>query len=319
MKLLAGTCYDPASQASKATSSLLAMTAFDTTNLRLTFTVPSNGAVLVRLRTVVGSAASVPQLLLGLLDHSNSDVVKARQAVLMPGVTSNSSSLVQPIAATFVITGLTPGASLTYDAAYGVEIVIASSVIRYGGPNDTTAANAGGGFSYEIFDAPGLLAAAAYDPGTAATLAAATSSVMAVIDTTNLRVTFTAPSSGNVWVRLRGVVTAISAAQGSFLWGVLDGATVRLRLRGAGGRNILAGQSGATADDWVFEAGGLVTGLTPGTSYTWDAAYGVENPGTNAVIAMGGPDDTTTNNAWGQFAFDVWNVDDLPRAIGSVA
>lgn len=38
MNLLGAKLYDPAGAVSKATSSLLAMTAFDTTNLRLTVT-----------------------------------------------------------------------------------------------------------------------------------------------------------------------------------------------------------------------------------------------------------------------------------------
>jgi hypothetical protein len=48
---------------------------------------------------------------------------------------------------------LTPGASLSWDAAYGVDIAVASSNINYGGPNDTTASNAWGGFAYEVWAA----------------------------------------------------------------------------------------------------------------------------------------------------------------------
>jgi hypothetical protein len=40
MALLAGVAYDPAAAVTKATSAALAMTAFDTTNLRVTFTGP---------------------------------------------------------------------------------------------------------------------------------------------------------------------------------------------------------------------------------------------------------------------------------------
>jgi hypothetical protein len=50
MALLAGVAYDPAAAVTKATSAALAMTAFDTTNLRVTFTAPANGKVLVRIR-----------------------------------------------------------------------------------------------------------------------------------------------------------------------------------------------------------------------------------------------------------------------------
>lgn len=316
MKLLAGTHYDPAAAVSKATSSLLAMTALDTTNLRLTFTVPSNGSVLIRTRHTWTGATTMPQLLFGALDHTNADAVKVRQAPLYGKVPSNAAAA-QMGTCSIIVTGLTPGASLTYDAAYGVEVVIASTNIKYGGPNNTTGNDAWGGFSYEIWDTPGLLGAAHYDPSSAAVSSSvAVAAAMTALDTTNLRLTFTAPSSGNVYVRLRGVVSGTTTATLTNYWGVLDGATVRFRSRGIGGQN---GASGTAAtDQLVTEASGLVTGLTPGTSYTWDAAFAAEGTAGGAVIKYGGPDNTTTDDAWGGFAFDVWNVDSLPRAIGSV-
>jgi hypothetical protein len=140
---------------------------------------------------------------------------------------------------------------------------------------------------------------------------------MTALDTTNLRLTFTAPSSGNVYVRLRGVMSGTTTNGATVNWGVLDGATVRYRARGVGGYASCGGSLIAT-DRQPYEATGLVTGLTPGTSYTWDAAYTVEIVGTSAVVEYGGPDDTTQDNAWGGFSFDVWNVDSLPKAIGSV-
>ncbi len=141
---------------------------------------------------------------------------------------------------------------------------------------------------------------------------------MTAIDTTNLRVTFTAPSSGNVTVRVRGVISGTTG--GSYWWhlGVLDGATVRFRLR-TGGRNITLSGTGAATDQLVSEASGLVTGLTGGTSYTWDAAYGVDTVLASGVFKMGGPNDATGNDAWGQFTFDVWNPGDIPRMIGSAS
>ena len=39
--------------------------------------------------------------------------------------------------AEFVATGLAAG-STNFDAAYGVEVVVASTNIKYGGPNNTT-------------------------------------------------------------------------------------------------------------------------------------------------------------------------------------
>lgn len=316
MKLLAGTNYDPAGAVTKAASSLLAMTAIDTTNLRLTFTVPSNGSVLVRMRGVMGGAASTAMVLFGVLDHTNSDVVKVRIAPLC-GKGASSTNQATALHASFVITGLTPGASLTYDAAYSVEVAVGSCVLRYGGANDTTVSNSGGGFAFEVWDTPGLLGAAHYDPGTAATASVASLLAMTALDTTNLRLTFTAPSSGNVYVHMRGVTTNTTVVANGTYWGVLDGATVRFRQKGVGGINSI--QTTAATDFQVMDAAGLVTGLTPGTSYTWDAAYLVDATQTSGLVSWGGPDNATTNDAWGGFAFDIWNVDSLPRAIGSVA
>jgi hypothetical protein len=55
---------------SAATTSTLAMTALDTTNLRLTFGVPVTGKVLVRLQGTLHGATTYPQILLGVLEGS---------------------------------------------------------------------------------------------------------------------------------------------------------------------------------------------------------------------------------------------------------
>ncbi len=140
---------------------------------------------------------------------------------------------------------------------------------------------------------------------------------MTALDTTNLRLTFTAPSRGVVLVRIRGVGSG-GTTNVSFLWGVLDGATIRGRARGLGGFNSIATNFVAT-DQYVTEAQFLVSGLTGGTSYTWDAAYGVEAALTSGVLKYGGPDNSSQDDAWGGISYDIWNVDDLPRALGSVA
>ena len=52
-----------------------------------------------------------------------------------------------------MITGLTPGASVTYDAAYGVEVVAGGGGLKHGGPNDTTSDNAFGATAFELWAA----------------------------------------------------------------------------------------------------------------------------------------------------------------------
>ena len=68
MILLGCRLYDPAVAVSKATSALLAMTALDTTNLRIAFTVPAHGMVKVRLAGTVHGATTFPTILLGVME-----------------------------------------------------------------------------------------------------------------------------------------------------------------------------------------------------------------------------------------------------------
>jgi hypothetical protein len=147
MACLAAKAYDPAVSVSKATSALLAMTALDTVNLRLSVTVPANGRVLVRLKGVLHGATTVPQILLGVLEGST---VRARAAPDVSGGNLAATTLVA-VEALIPITGLTPGA-VNWDAAYGVETIVASTGLKYGGPNDTTANNAFGAFIFEAWE-----------------------------------------------------------------------------------------------------------------------------------------------------------------------
>lgn len=150
MALLAGTLYDPAAAVSKSTTAAIALTALDTTNLRLTFTAPASGKVLVRLQGNLHGATTFPQVVLGVLEGST---VKGRiaPAGLVNGNLAATTFLT--VEGLFVVTGLTAGASLTWDAAYGVETAVASTGLKYGGPNNTTANDAFGGFAFEVWAA----------------------------------------------------------------------------------------------------------------------------------------------------------------------
>lgn len=148
MTMLAGVSYDPAAAVTKSTAALLAMTALDTTNLRLSFNAPANGAVLCRLSGTIHGAATFPQVLLGVL--SGATVLKRQApAGLLNGTAAATTFLT--IESLFVITGLTPGAAQVWDAAYGVETLVAATGIKYGGPNDAVANNAFGAFCFEAF------------------------------------------------------------------------------------------------------------------------------------------------------------------------
>ena len=148
MNLLAGKLYDPAVSVNKATTALLAMTALDTTNLRLTFTVPASGIVRVRMAGVLHGATTVPQIILGVMQGAS---VMGKQRPMLGGGNVAATSGLQAESA-FVVTGLTPSQQLTWDAAYGVETLVAVTGLKYGGPNNTTANDAFGGFAFEIWD-----------------------------------------------------------------------------------------------------------------------------------------------------------------------
>jgi hypothetical protein len=148
--ILASALYDPASAVSKSTASRIIMTALDTTNLRKTFTVPASGSVLVRLQCTIHGATTFPSILLGVLEGST---VKGRVAPIGGLKSTALATAMVTQEAVFVVSGLTPGASLTWDAAYGVETEVASTAIKYGGPDDTTADNAFGAFVFEIWSA----------------------------------------------------------------------------------------------------------------------------------------------------------------------
>jgi hypothetical protein len=146
--LLAAKNYNPAAAVTKATSALLAMTAFDTTNLRNTFTVPASGIVQVRMVGTIHGATTTPSLLFGVM--SGATVVAAVAPATVWAGAQAATSLVN-VEALFPVTGLTAGASLTWDAAYSVETIVASSGIKYGGPNTATTNDAFGGFIFEVW------------------------------------------------------------------------------------------------------------------------------------------------------------------------
>lgn len=312
MGLLASVNYDPAGAATDATSALSAMAAFDTTNLRLVFTAPPNGTVLVKIRCAQKGATTSPQVLLGVMDGAT---VKGRVAPLCGRLALGANTNLLTREARFLVTGLTPGTSYTYDAAWGTEFAVASSTINWGGPNNTTANDASGAFTFEIWETNNLLAGMCYDPGSAASHATTAATAMAAMDTTNLRLTFTTkgggPGSTKVLVRLQTIDNGATTAS-MYLLGVLG------NLAGGTGTNVLIRQpvigglsniGGAAATDFnVREMVGTITGLTPNTSYSFDAAWGTEGIVALTAIRYGGPNNTTQNDAWGGVPFEVWAV-----------
>ncbi len=150
MGLLAVSNYDPAAAVTKSTAALLAMTAMDAVNLREVFTVPTAGKVLCRLKGVIHGAATMPQILLGVMEGAT--VIHRQAPQMMLAGTALATTFV-PIEVVFVVEGLTAGASKTWDAAYAVETLVAATGIKYGGPNDAVTNNAFGAFCFEVWTA----------------------------------------------------------------------------------------------------------------------------------------------------------------------
>ncbi len=299
MALLAGTLYDPGTAVSKATTSATVMTAFDTTNLRLTFTAPANGAVLLRVAAGNFGAASSPRVFLGVLDGAT---VKARMHGINGLGTSVQAASINMNEVVCVVSGLTPAGSYTWDAAYAVEATQASTNLKYGGPDNASGANAWGGAAFEIWDTPTLLGAVLYDPASAATVATTSLLAMTAIDTTNARITFTGPASGKVFFRIR-VLSTGSATLGMPLLGILDGSTVKARVAPS------LGVVWATIANGVMLDGSGLVSVTPSTSYTWDAAYAVQAVGAaGQVLKWGGPNNTSAGDAWGAMAYEIWTA-----------
>lgn len=147
-----------------------------------------------------------------------------------------------------------------------------------------------------------LLAGKNYDPATRVLKPVDPRIAMTALDTTNLRLSFTAPASGKVWVRLGATWEIAGTSNGPVVsLGILDGATIRFRR---------AAHDGAALGTQLRVLEGLVTGLTPGNVYTWDMAHSVviADAGANDGLQYGGPNNATSDDAAGAAIFEIWEV-----------
>ena len=278
------------------------MTALDTTNLRATFT-PNQGSVFVRASVPVGGGTGgFPGMLLGILESSTVVARLAPMAAAPSGTQNAASQSMLEFAA--VIPSVTVAAH-TWDLAYGVETVLASTNIQYGGPNDTAGADAYGGATFEVWDtASNYLGAVLYDPSTAANTSTTSLKAMTAFDTTNMRITFTAPASGKVFWRQRFVFTGTTSTPWpTILLGILESSTVVARKCSFQGGLTSTNASGPVR---IVEASGVVTGVGAG-SHSWDAAHAIQLvSAASGSLKWGGPNNTTANDAWGAACFELW-------------
>jgi hypothetical protein len=150
MNLLGNNLYDPASAVTKGAAASV-MAAFDTTvgQSRIAFVVPPSGMVRVVIEVTLHGATTFSQFLLGVLEGST---LRGR---VVPQMTINGTALATTMCrlrADYVVSGLTPGSSVNWDAAWGCETFVASSLLKYGGPNNTTANDAFGALVFQLWD-----------------------------------------------------------------------------------------------------------------------------------------------------------------------
>lgn len=299
MSLLASVSYDPAVAVSKSAAARLAMTALDTTNLRVTFTAPANGNVMVRMKGQIIGATTNPRIQLGVLDGAT---LRGR-ATPEGGFSTMAATTATGAECKYLITGLTPGNSYTWDAAYGVDILQVSTNLKYGGPDDSAGADAFGAFTFEVWSTENLLAGTFYDPIASASKSCTSLLAMTALDTTNLRLTFTVPASGKVLWRVSvNQHGATGANSGAILLGVLESATIVARQAPS-----TQWSSTGTTSCAVHEGCGVISGLSAG-SHTLDAAYAVQVVALAGGLVWGGPNDTTTDNSFGGASFEIWRA-----------
>ena len=158
-----------------------------------------------------------------------------------------------------------------------------------------------------------LLGAILYDPTTAATHGTV-ASALAVFTTTNARIAFTAPASGYARVVIECTIHgAVTYSQ--ILLGVMEGATVKGKVT----PNVSQNGTALATTQLRARADFIVTGLTPGASLTWDAAWGIEQFVTNSLIKYGGPANATANNDFGALQFEIWDPRPVPTATAGAA
>ncbi len=135
--------------------------------------------------------------------------------------------------------------------------------------------------------APGLLAVKSYSPASDTDTTTA-STTLVDLDAANLIVSFTAPPSGAVLVRLSGTGW-MSSTSFNQRWGIRDASAII-----AGPANVINANSVSYASP-VFR----VTGLVPGTTYTYRWAWATE--GGTAHFRYGAP-------TYGPAVMEVWDA-----------
>lgn len=214
-----------------------------------------------------------------LIYRSNGSTWVTYAAVIPPGGTSNQV-LTKNSGTDYDLSWQTPGGGSGTLTVQDENSNVATSVTQIDLQGAGVTASSGTG-EVVVTIPGGVLAAVAYCPSTLANYT--TSSTTPVdADGTNLAITFTAPASGEVIVRLSGqAVTNNSAGQG--WWCLRSGSSLV--------GNPVYVVSGTSQSGHVIDF--LVTGLTAGGSYTYKWGYFVGNASHTNTIYAGGPASTS--------------------------
>lgn len=139
-----------------------------------------------------------------------------------------------------------------------------------------------------------MLAYTNYNPGSGTTTAT-NSTTWVDVDATNLTITFTAPDSGKVLVRLSALTQkTVHTGATPYFWAVREGST-----------HIASGRCAQILDTTTRLTTHIplvVTGLTPGQSYTYKWSHRV-NADTQGMFYGG---DTNTGSGAGPAVMEVW-------------
>lgn len=281
MNLLNAALYDPGTAVTnKATTSALAMTAFDTTNLRLTVTAPPSGRLWIVIICTIHGATTCPQIILGCLEGST---VRGR---VTPEITVSNlaATSLYRARAEYALVGLTPGQSYVLDAAYGVETVVALTNIKYGGPNNTSANDNFGAFQFEIWDpSPSYTPAANGVPPTT-TVHQKIDTADTVVDAIKVKTDFlpsvTAGAAGGLFIAGSNAATSITTALTANIIGNVTG-----NLSGSAGSVTGAVGSVTGAVGSVTGAVGSVTGAVGSVTGAVGSVTGSVGGNVNGSVA----------------------------------
>lgn len=148
MSLLGAVYYNPTTRVGVQPLAVTGLTAIDTSNLRISFTAPATGRVMVRMQAAIVRADTgyAPNQFVGVLRGSTN------LGVTLPFVSGDQflsgSTLLRTWTAAMPVTGLTAGSAQTWDAAIQCTVANGSGGIFYGGGNTASQV---GGFAFEIY------------------------------------------------------------------------------------------------------------------------------------------------------------------------